>query len=119
MAPIDDFSLSGVDLTVGGYVESDITVTPRPRITPGLRLDLYRSDEAVALAVEPRLSARLSLGRGVTFAQAHGLTSPLPSFVVPIPGIRPRLDDGLQRSFQSSAGIELALPACNHHCFMF
>ncbi|WP_437530498.1 TonB-dependent receptor [Sorangium sp. So ce726] len=108
--PVDDLLLSRVDLTVGGYIESDIAITPRLRITPGLRLDLYHSDDTVALAVDPRLSARLSLGRGVTFVQAHGIASQLPSFVVPIPGFRPRLKDGLQRSFQSSAGIELALP---------
>ncbi len=108
--PVDDFLSSRVDLTVGGYIESDIAVTSRLRITPGLRLDLYRSDDTVALAVDPRLSARLSLGRGVTFVQAHGLASQLPSFVVPIPGFRPGLGGGLQRSFQSSAGLELALP---------
>ncbi|WP_441289542.1 TonB-dependent receptor domain-containing protein [Sorangium sp. KYC3313] len=110
--PADDFLFgrSRVDLTVGGYIESDIAITPRLRITPGLRLDLYHSDGTVALAVDPRLSARLSLGRGVTFVQAHGIASQLPSFVVPIPGVRPRLQDGLQRSFQSSAGVELALP---------
>ncbi|WP_437726897.1 TonB-dependent receptor domain-containing protein [Sorangium sp. So ce861] len=108
--PVDDLLLSRVDFTTGGYIEADIAITPRLRITPGLRLDLYHSDGAVALGVDPRLSARLSLGRGVTFVQAHGLASQLPSFVVPIPGIRPRLDDGLQRSFQSSAGLEFALP---------
>ncbi|WP_437548340.1 TonB-dependent receptor [Sorangium sp. So ce367] len=108
--PVDDLLLSRVDLTVGGYIESDIAITPRLRITPGLRLDLYHSDDTVALAVDPRLSARLSLGRGVTFVQAHGIASQLPSFVVPIPGFRPALKDGLQRSFQSSAGVELALP---------
>ncbi|WP_437975966.1 TonB-dependent receptor [Sorangium sp. So ce295] len=108
--PVDDLLLSRVDVTVGGYIESDIAITPRLRITPGLRLDLYHSDDTVALAVDPRLSARLSLGRGVTFVQAHGIASQLPSFVVPIPGFRPALKDGLQRSFQSSAGVELALP---------
>ncbi|WP_437969981.1 TonB-dependent receptor [Sorangium sp. So ce260] len=108
--PVDDLLLSRVDLTVGGYIESDIAITPRLRITPGLRLDLYRSDDTTALGVDPRLSARLSVARGVTFVQAHGLASQLPSFVIPLPGVRPRLQDGLQRSFQSSAGVELALP---------
>ncbi|XXX80090.1 TonB-dependent receptor [Sorangium sp. So ce134] len=107
---VNDLLLSRIDFTTGGYIEADIAITPRLRITPGLRLDLYHSDATVAVAVDPRLSARLSLARGVTFLQAHGLASQLPSFVVPIPGFRPRLDDGLQRSFQSSAGLEFALP---------
>lgn len=109
--PFPDLFSTRHDVTVGGYIESDIAVTPRLRVTPGLRLDLYHSDDTAALAVDPRLSARLSLAPGVTFVQAHGLASQMPSFIVPLPGFRPRLGDGLQRSFQSSAGVELELPA--------
>ncbi|WP_437774965.1 TonB-dependent receptor domain-containing protein [Sorangium sp. So ce1097] len=108
--PFSDLFSTRHDVTVGGYIESDIAVTPRLRVTPGLRLDLYHSDDTAALAVDPRLSARLSLAPGVTFVQAHGLASQMPSFIVPLPGFRPRLGDGLQRSFQSSAGVELELP---------
>ncbi|WP_434041656.1 MULTISPECIES: TonB-dependent receptor domain-containing protein [Sorangium] len=109
-SPFPDLFSTRYDVTVGGYIESDIAVTPRLRVTPGLRLDLYHSDSEVALAVDPRLSARLTVAPGVTFVQAHGLASQMPSFIVPVPGFRPSLGDGLQRSFQSSAGVELELP---------
>ncbi|WP_104986966.1 TonB-dependent receptor domain-containing protein [Sorangium cellulosum] len=109
-SPFRDLLSSRVDFTVGAYLESDIAITPRLRVTPGLRLDLYHSDDTVALAVDPRLSARLAVAPGVTFVQAHGVASQLPSFVAPVPGLRPRLDGGLQRSWQSSAGVELELP---------
>ncbi|WP_433927307.1 TonB-dependent receptor plug domain-containing protein [Sorangium cellulosum] len=108
--PFNDLFSTRYDVTVGGYIESDIAVTPRLRVTPGLRLEFYHSDSEVALAVDPRLSARLTVAPGVTFVQAHGLASQMPSFIVPVPGFRPSLGDGLQRSFQSSAGVELELP---------
>jgi hypothetical protein len=99
-----------LDLAVGAYAEVDLDITPRFRVTPGLRLDLFDSGGTVALGVDPRLAARLDVTRDVRLVQAHGVASQLPSFVVPIPGVRPQLRDGLQRSFQSSMGVEVELP---------
>src|SRR5690606_9618300 len=92
------------DLLAGAYAEAALPVALEFEVTPGLRLDLYESQGEVALAVDPRVSARLVLTPDVTFFQAHGLASQSPSFILPGPGFRPPLAGGLQRSVQSSAG---------------
>lgn len=99
-----------IDVAVGGYVDAELDVTRRLQVTPGLRLDLFASAGAVKLAVDPRISARLKLTPNLRLVQAHGLASQPPSFVLPGPGFKPALSGGLQRSFQSSVGLEADLP---------
>lgn len=61
-------------------------------------------------AVDPRVTTRAKITRGVTFVGAFGLAHSTPSFL--LPGVAmSRLEDGLQTAVQSSLGFEIALPA--------
>ena len=77
-------------------------------ITPGTRVDYYLSNGELALAIEPRLSMRVPVGRGVALTPAVGLAHQAASFL-PIAGFE-LPDRGLQQSVQSSFGVELPLP---------
>jgi TonB family protein len=76
-------------------------------LTPGVRIDLYGSGSKHALAVDPRLSARVHLGDCVRLVSALGIAHQGPSFVVPLPGLSPVLGKGLQRAMQTSVGTEV------------
>lgn len=104
-----------LDIVAGAYAEVVVPVTRRLEVTPGLRLDFYGegrdgADGATALAVDPRLSSRLAVTRSFRLVQTIGLASQPPSFILPGPGFRLAFEGGLQRSFQSSAGVEADLP---------
>jgi TonB-dependent receptor-like protein/TonB-like protein len=99
------------DTVVGGYVELGWEATPSVSFVPGLRLDMYRSGEASAWSLEPRLSAEFRVTERLTLKNALGLAAQPPSFVLPVAGFEiGGLPGGLQRSVQSSAGIEYSLP---------
>ena len=96
----------------GGYW-LDFVLTPDKlvELTPGLRVDFYRSVGATAFSVDPRLAMRLKVNDKLKLIHAYGLAHQAPSFVVPVPGLVPgSLANGLQTSFQTSAGVEVALP---------
>ncbi|HEY5956513.1 MAG TPA: energy transducer TonB, partial [Polyangiaceae bacterium] len=62
-------------------------------------------------AVEPRLSAVFTLRKTLRLTHAFGVAQQPPSFIVPIPGLQiSGLNQGLQRSLQSSASVEWDLP---------
>jgi TonB family protein len=104
------------DLVMGGRVDAVITVTRRLEVTPGVRVDFFAShgetaaQSGTALGVDPRIAARFAITPSLRLVQAHGLASQPPSFILPGPGFQPSLAGGLQRSFQSSLGIEADLP---------
>ena len=101
------------DLSAGAWADMVLRLGDRLEIVPGLRLDLYAStgDAGGAdLSVEPRLAATLHVLPWLRLVQAHGVASQRPSFFLPGPGFSPDLQGGLQRSFQSSAGVEADLP---------
>lgn len=99
------------DLAVGGWSDVVMDLGPRIQVTPGVRVDLYGSGNATALAAEPRISARLGVTKGFRFVQAYGLAHQAPAFIVPVPGLTPaNLQGGLQRAIQTSAGVEIDLP---------
>lgn len=78
-------------------------------LTPGLRVDVYRSGAEHAVAVEPRLAARIDVGDDVRIVQAYGLAHQPPSSLTPgVP--QAYLRGGLQRAVQASAGVEVDLP---------
>jgi len=83
----------------------------RVEITPGLRLDLFRSGQDSAVSADGRIALRAAITDKIRLVHAIGLAHQPPSFIVPVPGLSPAtLADGLQTSVQSSAGIELDLP---------
>ncbi len=98
------------EVAVGAYADAVVAVTPELEVIPGLRLDLFASDGATALGVDPRLSSRLAVTRWLRIVEAVGLASQPPSFILPGPGFSPGLTGGLQRSLQTSAGVEVDLP---------
>lgn len=102
-----------LDFAAGVYADAVVKVDDRLEITPGLRADVYASDGergGTAWAIEPRLSSVLHIARWLRLVQAHGVASQRPSFFLPGPGFAPDLGGGLQRSFQTSAGVEADLP---------
>jgi hypothetical protein len=99
------------DGVVGAYAEALVRVGSRFEVTPGLRLDLFGSQGMIAPAIDPRLTARVTLPRGVHVVAAVGVASQPPSFAVPLPGFQQSLAGGLQRSLQTSVGVEASLPA--------
>ena len=98
------------DIAAGAYVDAVVRVGPGFEVTPGIRLDLFASQGTIALAVDPRLTARLALPRSVRLVGALGVASQPPSFVVPLPGFQQSLAGGLQRTVQASVGVEATLP---------
>lgn len=100
------------DYAAGIWTDFPMEPTRGVTLVPGLRLDHYWSGDATALAIEPRGSAIFEIRKSLRLVHAIGLAHQPPSFVVPIPGFQlSGLREGLQRSVQSSSGVELDLPA--------
>jgi hypothetical protein len=84
---------------------------PGVEVTPGVRVDLFKSGAASAVGVDPRVSSRIRLVEHVHVIHALGIAHQPPSFIIPMPGLAiGSLQGGLQRSIQSSAGVEVELP---------
>ena len=80
------------------------------RPAPGSRGDPRVSGSAPGCA-DPRLALRVPLGDRVRLVDAVGLAHQTPGFIIPVPGLTVAgLDRGLQRSFQTSTGVEADLP---------
>jgi TonB family protein len=102
---------SRLDQVAGAYAQLSWEVARGVRVVPGLRTDVYASAGALALSVEPRISAEFRLAERLTLTHGIGLAAQPPSFVVPVAGFEiGGLPGGLQRSLQTSAGAEYALP---------
>lgn len=100
------------DLAVGMWTDATFNPARGVSVTPGLRVDLYESDGAALLGIDPRISARFELTPALRTIHAFGVAHQAPSFVVPVPGFQlAGLRGGLQQSLQSSAGVEHDLPA--------
>ncbi|MFO0762014.1 MAG: TonB-dependent receptor [Byssovorax sp.] len=102
--------VSRKDLAVGFHGEALFTFGPRLEVTPGLRVDLYGSRGKTQMGVDPRLSARVEVEPWLHFVPALGLASQTPSFILPGPGFSLGIGGPLQRSAQSSLGVEMDLP---------
>ena len=109
-ASFKDLFTSRVDMAVGARADVVWQVTPRLEVTPGLRVDLYRSLENTAVGVDPRLAARVTVRPWMRVLAALGLATQPPSFILPGPGFTVGLKGGLQQAAQSSLGVEVDLP---------
>jgi hypothetical protein len=99
------------DIALGGWSDLVLELTPEVELTPGVRVMLFASGDAAALAVDPRLAARFKVSDTVRIIHAYGVAHQPPSFLVPVPGLVPgSLANGLQSSLQTSAGVEVDLP---------
>ena len=99
------------DAVIGGWLDCELALDPRARLTPGLRLDAYYSNGEKAVAVDPRLALVVDVTDDVRLLHALGVAHQPPSFIVPLPGLAvASLRDGLQTSLQASAGVEVDLP---------
>lgn len=86
-------------------------LSPQLEVTPGIRVDGYYSNGAKAVAADPRLAVTARVHERVRLLHAIGIAHQPPSFVVPVPGLAvANLNGGLQRAFQASSGVEVALP---------
>lgn len=100
------------DVLAAGWVSAVWSVTPNITLTPGFRLDLYKTgDSDWEIAPEPRIAARFDVSKTVSLTHDFGIAHQPPSFAIPLPGLSGAAATGLQRALQSSAGVETQLPA--------
>lgn len=100
------------DVAAGLWADFPVEPSPGVTVVPGIRVDHYWSGGASAWAAEPRISAVFTLRKHLRLVHALGVAHQPPSFIVPIPGFQVSgLREGLQRSLQSSSGVEVDLPA--------
>jgi TonB family protein len=98
------------DIVIGGWADAVLDVTPRIEVTPGVRIDAFRSGSATSVGVDPRIAARFAVGRRVRIVHAYGLVHQPPSFVLPLSALSPiTAGTPLQKSVQASAGAEVDL----------
>jgi TonB family protein len=116
------------NLTAGAHVDVVWRVAPRVEIVPGARFDVFESTRpsgppgvqrrTMSPAVDPRLSARISVTPIVALLSTVGIShqypslrvGPLPGLLLSVPGF-PFGDTQLQRAVQASLGVEVSLPA--------
>jgi hypothetical protein len=115
--------------TVGAHGDVVWRPSPRVEIVPGVRFDVFQSSRGTAPgatahantvvpAVDPRLSARVTLANSVAWLSTFGVSHQYPALrvgavppqEVSVPGF-PFGVSQLQRVAQASQGIEVALPA--------
>jgi TonB family protein len=92
------------------HVDTVGKLTRSLEVVPGMRVELYESRGRTRVAADPRFSGRLTVTPDLHVVVAVGLASQSPSFLIPIPGMEPLLVGPLQRSLQTSAGVEIELP---------
>lgn len=112
----DDFRNSFLgprtDVRSGLWTDVNFELAPGVDVTPGLRFDFYESKGDRALGVDPRVSGRARLTRKLRAISAAAIAHQNPAFVVPVPALAVAgLPGGLQKTAQTSAGIEADLPA--------
>ncbi len=97
--------------SAGAWIETAWRASSRVTVTPGLRTDVYHEADETKLSLEPRITARYAIARGVVITNSAGVARQPPGLELPTPGYRPRLRGPLQTGIQTSAGLELELPS--------
>lgn len=99
------------DTTTGGYVSFQLEPARGIRVAPGLRADLYTANGAVAVGIDPRVSAEFDLSRKVRVEHTLGIAHQRPNFAAQVPGAQVAdLASGLQWALLWSAGVRVRLP---------
>ncbi|WP_437274409.1 TonB-dependent receptor [Sorangium sp. So ce375] len=110
---------SRLDLALGAWADALIVLDERSSITPGVRVDHYTSLGKSALAVDPRIVGRFGIGDHVRLIPAFGVASQLPG-LAPLPALQiGGIPGGLQRSLQSSFGVEADVGPVNFSASVF
>lgn len=101
---------SRTDLALGARADVVWQATPRLEVVPGGRVDLFSSDGATAVGVDPRLALRTVVNARTKILSAIGVAHQTPAFAIPVPGFVPGgLRGGLQKAAQQSLGVEIDL----------
>jgi hypothetical protein len=99
------------DLAVGFHADAVIDAGHGVQLTPGARVDLWGSQGSTAVTADVRFAARVPVTPRVRLVDAVGLAHQAPGFLLQVPGVAiGGLAGGLQRSFQTSGGVEADLP---------
>jgi hypothetical protein len=101
------------DLMTGAHAELALSPEKWLSVSPGLRADVYRSDDGTTrVAVEPRISALFEVSSRLRLSHSFGIAHQPPNFLPPIfPALaEPEAEGGLQKSIQASSGMALDLP---------
>jgi outer membrane receptor protein involved in Fe transport len=97
--------------TMGAYLSLELRPTPAILLLPGLRSDLYTSQGASKVGVDPRLLTTFRLSRSISLDQTLGLSHQRPNFIPQVPaGQVAGLKGGLQRAINYSSGVRWKLP---------
>lgn len=101
---------SRADFVMGARADLVLKPSDRLEVVPGLRADLFASQGATAVGIDPRVATRTQLTDKLALLSAAGLAHQAPAFVVPVPGFTPGgIRGGLQKAAQQSLGLEFAL----------
>src|SRR5262249_36862131 len=119
-AALDSYEVVGVlgslfpsrqDVALGLFADAVIRAPRGVEMTPGARVDFWGSGGVPTLSGDVRFALRVPVTSRVRLVDAVGLAHQAPSYLAPVPGVAiGRLSGGLQRSVQTSAGVEVDLP---------
>jgi TonB family protein len=102
---------SRTDLVGGVYVDEELHPESWITLEAGVRTDVFHSEGRTAVGVDPRLGATFAVSKRVRLVHALGLAHQSPNYIPSLPGAQVGgLRGGLQKSVQSSAGVEVDGP---------
>ena len=108
---LDRFFPPRQDIAVGFYADAIVDAGRGIEFTPGARVDLWGSGGVTAISGDIRLAMKVPILPRLKLVSAMGLAHQPPGFVLPVPGISiGKLAGGLQRSVQTSTGLDAKLP---------